>query len=139
MARRQTHTLEIHGTHTYPMEIIENRQLPELNIELDYLGWDENRIHYFEGRVKILDAGDLFLEHLPAKLKKLKATDLEIEATNKRTATKEAVEWADELVGEFLKSGMFSRAVVDASGIEKGVYEYEPELEVVKARVYKVK
>jgi hypothetical protein len=121
------------------MEDIEGRQLPELQITLDYMGWDEKRIHYFEGRIKILDAGDLFLAHLPAKLKKLKATDLDIEATNKRTATKEAVDWADELVGEFLKSGMFSRAVVDATGIEKGKYEYEPELEVVKARVYKVK
>jgi hypothetical protein len=140
MARRgrSTHTLEFNTKWTYPLSVVERRQLPELEVTLDYLGWDEDRTHYIEGKVKILHAGDVFLEHLPAVLKKLKQKELKIEARNKREAVKEAVDWGDELIAEFMASGLFSVAVLDASGVEKGVYEYEPELRVVKAKVYKV-
>ncbi len=141
MARgaRQTHTLELQSRHTYPLADIEGRRLPELQVELNYLGWDEDRVHYFKGKIKILDAGDVFLANLPAKLKKLKAKELAIEATNKRTAEKDAIDWGDETIGEFLASGLFGLAVLDATGMDRGKFEYEPELKVVKARVYKVK
>lgn len=138
MAKRQTHILDIHSKHTYPLSEIDGKRLPELNVEVNYLGWDETRTHFFEGKVKILYAGDLFLRHLPARLKKMKDIGLDIEATNKRDAEKEAIEWADELIGEFLATGLFGLAVLDATGMDKPVYEYEPELQVVKARVYKV-
>lgn len=137
MARRATHTLDIHGKHLYPLKLIERRALPELYVSLDYMGWDENRTHYIEGRIKIEGAGDVFLRDLPAKLKKLKSEELAIEATNLREAKKEAVDWADELIGEFLASGLFSLAVLDADGMEAGYYRYEPELQVVRAKVYR--
>lgn len=139
MARRATHTLEFNSNWTYPVSIIERRQLPELQVTLDYLGWDENRTHFIEGRIKILDAGDVFLEHLPQALKKLRKEELDIEASNKREAMKEAMDWADELIAEFMASGLFSVATLDATGLDRGKYEYEPQLKVMEAKVYKVK
>jgi hypothetical protein len=141
MARRgrATHTLEFTSDWIYPLSDIERRQLPELEISLDYLGWDENKTHHIKGRVKILHAGDLLLQHMPPALKKMRVEQLDIEAANKRTAFKEAVEWADDLIAEFMASGFFSLATLDASGIEKGVFEYEPQLKVTSAKVYKVK
>lgn len=139
MARRATHTLEFKSNWTYPMSVVEGRQLPELDVTLDYLGWDEEKTHYIEGNVKIEYAGQVFLEHLPAALKKLRTEELEIESKNKREAIKEAMQWADELIAEFMASGLFAMAELDATGLDRGVYEYEPVLRVEKAKVYKVK
>lgn len=138
MARRATETLEFDSKWTYLMSDVEGRRLPELQVELDYLGWDENRTHFFKGKVKILYAGDVFLEHLPAALKRLRMEELDIEAKNKREATKEARQWADDLIGEFMASGLFSVAELDATGMGQGKYEYEPVLRVVEAKIYKV-
>jgi len=137
MARRKTHTLEIHGKHVYPLKLVERRSLPELEVTLSYLGWDEERTHFIEGKVKIVGAGDVFLDTLPAKLKKMKSKELSIQAPNLRDAKKEAIDWADELIGHFLETGLFSLAVLDADGMDAGYYEYEPELRVVKATVFK--
>lgn len=139
MARRATHKLEFKSNWTYNMSDVEGKRLPELQVDLDYLGWDENRLHFIEGRVKILYAGDVFLEHLPAALKRLRKEELNIEASNKRDAVARAVQWADELIAEFMASGLFSMAELDATGIDKGVYQYEPVLQVVEAKVFKVK
>lgn len=138
MTKRRTHTLELHSKHTYPLTEVEGKRLPELDVELDYLGWYEDRSHQFEGRVKILYAGDLFLAHLPARLKKLKSEQFDVREPNKRRAEKAAMDWADELIGEFLATGLFGLAVLDASGMERGIFEYEPELKVVEAKVYRV-
>lgn len=137
MAKKQTHTLEIHGKHHYALAKLERKLFPHLHIYLHYLG-KEGKEHIFEGKVEILDAGDYFLSNLPARLKQLKEEELAIRATNKRSASKEAMDWADDTVGEFLMSGLFGLAMVDATGIDKGIYEYEPEVAVTKARVYKV-
>lgn len=135
--RKPSRDLLFDSKYTYDISDIEGRALPELEVTLDYLGWDEGRRHYFEGRIKILDAGDVFLSNLPAALKKMKAEELEIEATNKREATRNAKQWANDIIAEFLASGLFSIATLDASGIGEGVYEYEPVLRVEKARIYK--
>lgn len=137
MSRRKTHTLEIHGKHLYPLAAIERRALPELHVTLSYEGSDEDRKHWVTGKVKIVGAGDIFLENLPAKLKKMKSEPLEIVAPNLREAKKEAVEWADELVGHFLETGLFSVAVLDADDMDGGYFEYEPELRVVRAQVFR--
>ena len=138
MARRATHTLKFDSKWTYLMSDVEGRRLPELSVELDYLGWDEERTHHFKGKVKIRYAGDVFLAHLPAPLKRLRTEELDIAAPNKREATKEAMQWADDLIAEFMASGLFSLAELDATGINKGKYEYEPVLRVVEAKIYKV-
>lgn len=139
MTRRATHTLEFKSNWTYDMSDVEGKRLPELKVTLDYLGWDENRLHFIEGRVKLLYAGDVFLEHLPAALKRLQKENLDIEAPNKRDAIANAMQWADELIAEFMASGLFAIAELDATGLDRGVYEYEPVLQVVEAKVFKVK
>jgi hypothetical protein len=139
MAKRQTHTLEIQGKHLYPLSLIEQRRLPDLEVSLSYDGWDDHSgKHIFVGRVKIHEPSQRFLEDLPAKLRKMKSEELHIEATNKRSAQKEAIDWGDELIAHFLESGLFSMATLDARGMERGKYEYYPELRVVKAKVFKV-
>jgi hypothetical protein len=138
MAKRMTHTLEINTRKNWPVTQIEQRRLPELEVTLDYEGWLEDGRHVFVGKVKIHEPSQRFLQELPAKLKKMKTQDLLIEAPNKRTATKEAMDWADELIGHFLESGFFALATLDARGMEKGKYEYIPELRVIRAKVYKV-
>lgn len=143
MARRKTHTLEIDGKHLYPLALVERRSLPELQVTLVYHGLASpgrgaSEKHWIDGKVKIVGAGDVFLGTLPVKLKKMKTEELLIVAENLRDAKKQAVDWADELIAHFLETGLFSMAVLDAKDMGAGVFEYEPELRVVKASVYKV-
>jgi hypothetical protein len=141
MAKRQTavQTLEFKSSWIYSIEDIERRSLPELEITLEYLGWDEEDRHWIDGKIKIIGAGDTLLDNLPKYLKGLKKEELEIRDKNSKAPVKKAMEWADEMVAEFLASGLFSVAVVDATSLGRGVYEYVPQLKVVDAKVYKVK
>lgn len=139
MSKRATHTLTFNSNWVYSIEDIERRALPELEIELDYLGWDEDKTHHIDGRIKIVGAGDRLLDGMPKALKTFKGQELNIRVKNKSQAVSKAIEWAEGMVAEFLASGLFSLATVDAESLGKGVWEYVPQLKVVDAKAYKVK
>lgn len=139
MARRHTHELTVNTRHQYSLSEIEGKRLPELNITLTHVGKNEDsREHDIEAKVKILYAGDMFLADVPEKLMKLKRETWVYSHANKREAAQAALLDAEEMVQKFLASGLFGLAVVDAVGIGKREYEYEPQLRVVGARVYTV-
>jgi hypothetical protein len=137
MAKRQTHRLEIHGKYDYPIEQIERRSLPELEIKIDYLGKTEDNLNVWEGHTSLVGAGQkLATEELPAHLRKLVDKDdwMEITHRDKRSGNKEAMDWGDQTVAEFLMSGLFSMATLIGPDGKK--YEYLPDLRVVAARVF---
>lgn len=144
MAKKsRTHTLTLLGKHVYPMADIENRSLPELAATVVYDGEDEEGTHFFTGNVKIKYGSDRLHSELSQKLHGLLNKKHVISGRGFATTHRAAIDWGDQLIAEFLQSGLFSIAVLDASGSESGnrkgpVYEYEPVLQVVKAEVYKV-
>jgi hypothetical protein len=137
---RHTHTLDVRGRNVFAASDIEERRLPDLEVTVRYQGKpDEERVHVFSGKAKIHDKSKRFLSELPAKLAKMETKELAIRGKNKRDSEKEAIDWAELLVEDFLKSGFFSYATViylDSDGTEKKRYEYHPELRVVSAKVY---
>lgn len=143
MAKHKTHTLTIHSKHTYSMADIERRQLPELVATLAYDGESEDGDQWFTGSLSVKYGNDRHTGELSAKLKGMLKKKHAISGRGFKTTQKMAIDWADQTIAEFLESGLFSIAVLDASKSEEGrrkgpVYEYEPVLQVVKAEVYKV-
>jgi len=136
MARRHTHELTIRSRNEFSLSDVEGRRLPELNITLAHIGKDENGVHEIDATVKILDAGDMFLYDLPEKLKKLHRETWAYSGSSKREVATLAMNDAEAMVDKFFKYGLFGLAVVDAESIGRKVYEYEPQIKTVGARVF---
>jgi hypothetical protein len=143
MAKKKTHTLTIHSKHTYSIADIERRQLPELVCTLVYDYEDEDGQHWFSGALQVKYGSDRHTGDLSLKLKKMLKKKYDIGGRGFKATQKQAIDWADQTIAEFLESGLFSIAVLDASGANEGRkkgprYEYEPVLQVVKAEVFQV-
>lgn len=136
MARAHKHTLEIHGKKSYPISLIERRALPELEIHITHEGKTEDGDNVWTGRIDIIGAGSgLLTNDLPKSLQGRLKKETEFVERLKRDGNKETLEWADETVGHFLESGLFSLAVVITADGKK--WEYEPQLRIISAKVYK--